>query len=213
MRVAVIDFGSGNLRSVSKATERVAPGAKVVVTSQAEVIDSADRIIFPGQGAIGACVAAMETLGLKGVLLSAIRNKPFLGICLGLQVLYEASEEDGGTAGLSVLDGQVRHFNRVGVASDNRDALKIPHMGWNNVHQTRDHPLWRDIPNGARFYFVHSYCAVSANDSEICGTTDYGGTFVSAAGRENVFAVQFHPEKSQNHGLHLLRNFVEWDGT
>ncbi|MDH3280528.1 MAG: imidazole glycerol phosphate synthase subunit HisH [Gammaproteobacteria bacterium] len=213
MRVAVIDFGSGNLRSVSKATERVAPGAEVMVTSQAAVIDSADRVIFPGQGAIGACMAAMDTLGLQQSLLTAIRNKPFLGICLGLQALYAASEEDGGTPGLGILDGQVRHFESLGAASDASAALKIPHMGWNNVHQTRDHPLWRDIPESARFYFVHSYCVVSAADREVCGTTDYGGTFISAAGRDNVFATQFHPEKSQNHGLRLLRNFVEWNCT
>jgi glutamine amidotransferase len=212
MRVAVIDFGSGNLRSVSKATERVAPGAEVMVTSEAALIDSADRVIFPGQGAIGACMAAMDALHLRSSLTNALRNKPVLGICLGLQVLYTASEEDGGTAGLGFFDGQVRHFESGGAGSTGAAARKIPHMGWNNVHQSRDHPLWRNIPEGARFYFVHSYCAISASGQEACGTTDYGVTFVSAAARDNVFAVQFHPEKSQNHGLSLLRNFVEWNG-
>ncbi len=209
MRVAVIDFGSGNLRSVGKATERVAPDAEVSVTSDASVIERADRVIFPGQGAIGACMAAMEDLGLKSALLASIRDKPFLGICLGLQVLYTSSDENGGTPGLGVFAGQVRHFESFSAGGVVR---KIPHMGWNNVRQTRDHPLWRDIPDDARFYFVHSYCAVNTDAPEACGTTDYGGSFVAAVGRDNVFAVQFHPEKSQNHGLRLLSNFVRWDG-
>lgn len=208
--VAVIDYGMGNLRSVCKAIEHVAPKARVVLTHSAEALRAADRVVFPGQGAIGGCVAALAASGMREALREALAHKPFLGICLGLQALYEHSEEGGGTAGLGVLPGRVRRFPAG--ARDARGALKIPHMGWNQVHQARTHPLWDGIPTGSRFYFVHSYYAESDDPGCVTGTTDYGLRFTSAAGRDNIFAVQFHPEKSQHAGLRLIANFVAWDG-
>ncbi|HKQ30530.1 MAG TPA: imidazole glycerol phosphate synthase subunit HisH [Burkholderiales bacterium] len=205
--VAVIDYGMGNLRSVSKAVEHVAPRATVKITADAKEILSADRVIFPGQGAIVGCIAALEQGELRAAVTRALDEKPFLGLCLGLQALYEASEEGGGTACLSILPGTVKRFTP-------RDAsLKVPHMGWNRVHQERSHPLWDGIGQDERFYFVHSYYADSADPKDAVGTTDYGLRFTSAAARDNIFAVQFHPEKSQRAGLRLLQNFVAWDGS
>ncbi len=211
--VAVIDYGMGNLRSVCKALEHVAPAVKVLLTSDAAELKRADRVVFPGQGAIGGCVHALEARGLRDALLSALQSKPFLGICLGLQALYEHSEEGGGTPGLGLLAGRVPLFP----ADQMRDpatgqALKVPHMGWNQVQQTRAHPLWRDIPQNARFYFVHSYYADTSVRSQVAGVTEYGVRFTSAAAKRNIFAVQFHPEKSQKAGLQLLENFLAWDG-
>lgn len=214
--IAVIDFGSGNLRSVGKAIEHVAGDSRVAVTDDPNRIHAADHVVFPGQGAIGACMRTMDSKGLRDAVREALDSKPFLGICLGLQALYESSEEDGGTAGLGFLHGRVAHFRHLnGGASWDRGSgprLKIPHMGWNQVEQTQRHPLWHGIAPRSRFYFVHSYCATSDDRTEIYGETDYGGRFVACGGRENVFAVQFHPEKSQHAGLALLRNFVAWDG-
>jgi imidazole glycerol-phosphate synthase subunit HisH len=206
--VAVIDYGMGNLRSVCKAIEHVAPAARVRLASSEAEVRRADRVIFPGQGAIVACMRALQTTGMGTALLDALRNKPFLGLCLGLQALYESSEEGDGTPCLGVLPGRVRRFEPAANGADN--TMKVPHMGWNRVHQTRAHPLWRGIPDDARFYFVHSYYADTAEDGTAVGTTDYGVRFTSAAARENIFAVQFHPEKSQQAGLKLLANFVEW---
>ena len=208
--VAVIDYGMGNLRSVCKAIEHVAPKARVQLTSAANDVRNADRVVFPGQGAIVGCMQALERDGLRDVLHDALRNKPFLGLCLGLQALYESSEEGGGTPGLGVLPGNVRRFRSS--ASGAGTALKVPHMGWNQVHQSRPHPLWHGIADGARFYFVHSYYADASDPATQAGATDYGVRFTSAAARENIFAVQFHPEKSQQAGLQLLANFVGWDG-
>jgi len=210
--VAVIDYGMGNLRSVVKAIEHVAPGARVRLSSEPKTVREASRVVFPGQGAIAGCFAALDRMGLREVLLESLRSRPFLGICLGLQALYEFSEEGGGTPGLKILAGRVRRF-----PEDMKDpatglALKIPHMGWNQVHQTRPHPLWQGIPQDSRFYFVHSYYADSAEPEQVAGTTEYGLRFTSVAARENIFAVQFHPEKSQHAGLKLLENFVHWDG-
>lgn len=204
--VAVIDYGMGNLRSVCKAVERVAPRATVTLTSAAADIVRADRVIFPGQGAIGGCMTALDQNGLREAVVTAMRNKPFLGICLGLQALYERSEEAGGTPCLNILPGSVKRF----VLTDR--SLKVPHMGWNQVHQQRAHPLWNGIAKEARFYFVHSYYADSADPQDAVGTTDYGLRFTSAAARDNIFAVQFHPEKSSHAGLRLLENFVSWNG-
>lgn len=204
--VAVIDYGMGNLRSVCKAIEHVAPKARVrLVTAPADV-RAADRVVFPGQGAIGGCVRALDQAGMRDVVLEALRTKPFLGICLGLQALYEHSDENGGTPGLGVLPGRVRRF------APPAGTLKVPHMGWNRVAQERAHPLWNGIASGTRFYFVHSYYADSADPACVAGATDYGQRFTSAAARENIFAVQFHPEKSQRAGLQLLANFIEWRG-
>jgi glutamine amidotransferase len=204
--VAVIDYGMGNLRSVAKAIEHVAPRATVKLTADAAGIRSADRVVFPGQGAIGGCLTALGQGGLREAVVEALASKPFLGICLGLQALYESSEEGGGTPCLKILRGSVRRF-------DLKDrALKVPHMGWNQVHQERSHPLWDGIDQDARFYFVHSYYAESAEPRDAAGTCAYGLRFTAAAARDNIFAVQFHPEKSQRAGLRLLENFIAWDG-
>ena len=210
--VAVIDYGMGNLRSVAKALEHARADANVVVTAEREKILRADRVVFPGQGAIGDAMAQIQQSGLQEVLPRVLADKPFLGICLGLQALLQHSEEDGGTDGLAILPGRVRRF-----PSDLKDPaadakLKIPHMGWNEVHQVTHHPLWRGIAQDSRFYFVHSYYVETEEQSVVAGTTDYGVRFVSAAARDNLFAVQFHPEKSQRAGLTLLSNFLHWDG-
>jgi glutamine amidotransferase len=204
--IAVVDYGMGNLRSVCKALERAAPHATVTLTDSALRIASADRVVFPGQGAIGGCIAALARDELRASVLAAIKSKPFLGICLGLQALYEFSEEGNGTPCLGVLPGSVKRF----VPTDR--TFKVPHMGWNRVHQQRAHPLWKGIQQGERFYFVHSYYADSADATDAVGTTDYTLAFTSAAARDNIFAVQFHPEKSQRVGLRLLQNFVSWNG-
>lgn len=210
--VAVIDYGMGNLRSVVKAIEHVAPKANVTLTASAEAVRRADRVVFPGQGAIGGCMAALARGGLREALLAALADKPFLGICLGLQALYEFSEEGGGTPCLGILRGAVRRFRSERLWDEADRPLKVPHMGWNQVHRVKDHPLWRGIPQDARFYFVHSYYADSAEHADIAGQTQYAVRFTSAAARANIFAVQFHPEKSQKAGLRLLENFVAWDG-
>ena len=204
--VAVIDYGMGNLRSVCKAIEHVAPNSVVRLAADAAAVRAADRVVFPGQGAIGGCIQALARDGLGQAVTDAIKTKPFLGICLGLQALYDYSEEGGGIAGLHVLPGTVRRFAPATL------ALKVPHMGWNQVQQTSPHPLWRGIAQGTRFYFVHSYYADAADAQSIAGTTEYGVRFTSAAARENIFAVQFHPEKSQQAGLTLLKNFMAWNG-
>lgn len=211
--VAVLDYGMGNLRSVCKAIEHVADNSQVHLTHNADVILKADRVVFPGQGAISGCVQALEAHGLHEVLAEVLESKPFLGICLGLQALFESSEEGGGTAGLACLKGQVRRFSHAMKDAQTGLKLKVPHMGWNQVRQERAHPLWRGIDQDSRFYFVHSYYAESSNPEEVAGTTEYGIRFTSAACRENIFAVQFHPEKSQHAGLKLLENFVKWDGS
>ena len=209
--VAVIDYGMGNLHSAAKALEKVAPGAKVVVTADADTILSADRVVFPGVGAIRDCMGEILRLGLDEVVREAAKNKPLLGICVGMQSLMTRSEENGGVNCLNLFDGQVKFFGE-----DLRDArgekLKVPHMGWNQVWHTRQHPLWQDIADGARFYFVHSYYIRLDDEHLMTGRCEYGVPFTAALGRENVFAVQFHPEKSQNAGLKLLQNFMEWDG-
>lgn len=206
--VAVIDYGMGNLRSVCKAIEHVAPRARVELAADADAVRRADRVVFPGQGAIVGCMTALAAGRLHDALFAAMREKPFLGICLGLQALYESSEEGGGTACFGILPGTVRRFPaRVGPVT-----YKVPHMGWNRVEPARAHRLWEGIAPGERFYFVHSYYADSARADDVAGHTDYGVRFTSAAARDNLFAVQFHPEKSQKAGLKLLENFMNWDG-
>lgn len=208
--VAVIDYGMGNLRSVCKAIEHVAPGADVRLANTPVDVSRADRVVFPGQGAIAGCIDALDRSGMRAALLDSMHVKPFLGICLGLEALYKSSEEGGGTPCLDVLPGAVRRFDAS--ATGPSHDLKIPHMGWNQVHQERAHPLWRGIAQDTRFYFVHSYYAETTDRAFVAGATDYGVRFTSAAARENIFAVQFHPEKSQRAGLQLLANFVGWDG-
>jgi len=207
----VIDYGSSNLRSVAKALEHVAGTAHSIrVSDRADTILAAERIVFPGQGAMGQCMASLGEKGLDDVIRECISNKPFLGICLGLQTLMDESNEDGATRGLGIIPGRVVRFQ------DNcRDAdgnrCKIPHMGWNQASQKQAHALWNGIENKTRFYFVHSYYVVPENPDDIAATTDYTLEFTSAVARDNLFATQFHPEKSQQAGLMLLKNFLDWD--
>lgn len=208
--IAVVDYGMGNLRSVSKAIEHVAPSAKVVVTSSPHVIAEAGRVVFPGQGAARDCMREIDARGLREVIAAAARSKPFLGICMGMQVLFEHSEE-GDTACLGILPGKVQRFPHEAMHDDRGNKLKVPHMGWNNVHQGAPHPLWSGIEDGERFYFVHSYFVQPTTPDLIAGFSHYPFPFTCAVASGNIFAVQFHPEKSQNAGLTLLGNFVTWN--
>ncbi len=209
--IAVIDYGMGNLRSVSKAFEHVAPAASVVVTADPEVILGAGRVVFPGVGAMGDCMRELAQRGLTEVVKQAAASKPFLGICLGMQMLFEHSEE-GDVAGLGILPGRVLRFPAEAMHDNAGNKLKVPHMGWNEVHQAVPHPLWNGITDGARFYFVHSYYVEAGNPDLVSAFTMYPFPFTSAVSSNNIFAVQFHPEKSQAAGLDLLGNFVTWDG-
>ena len=208
-KIAVIDYGMGNLRSVSKAIEHVAGDAEVRTTDDPKFIAAADRVVFPGQGAARDCMAAIGGHHLNQAILRAAASKPFLGICMGLQVLMRHSEENDGTDLLNLFGGEVKRFD--GLAMGNNGLpLKIPHMGWSPVRQVAVHPLWEGIADDSRFYFVHSYRVVPEDVSVIAATTDYGVRFASAIARDNLFATQFHPEKSADTGLQLLRNFVNW---
>jgi glutamine amidotransferase len=209
--IAVVDYGMGNLHSVAKALEHVAKGASVAVTGDAQTILEAGRVVFPGQGAAPDCMREIDARGLREVIVRSAREKPFLGICMGLQVLFDHSDE-GDTPCLGVFQGQVKRFSQDKMVDAQGNRLKVPHMGWNNVLQPRPHPLWAGIDNGARFYFVHSYFVVPAQPALAVGYTDYPSQFVCACARDNVFAVQFHPEKSASAGLRLLANFVTWNG-
>ena len=200
--IAIVDYGMGNVRSVQKALEYVAPNDECILTNDPKVIRDSDRVVFPGQGAMGSCMRALESNDLISEIKLSSESKPFLGICLGLQLLFGYSEENNGTYGLSIVPGDVVKFN-------NKD-LKIPHMGWNNVNQVKNHPLWYKIDNNSRFYSVHSYYVNPTDTSCVVGATEYGQLFASAIAIDKIFAVQFHPEKSQSDGLQLLRNFVEW---
>ena len=200
--IAIIDYGMGNVYSVKKAIEYVAPNSQVLITNNIDLINKADRIIFPGQGAIGACMQALYKHNLIDVIKSAYREKPFLGICLGLQLLFDYSEENNGVNGLAFIAGNIIKFRQ--------NQLKIPHMGWNKVKQLKAHPLWYNINNDAYFYSVHSYYVAEKDQDLAIATTKYGVEFTCAIAKDNVFAVQFHPEKSQYNGLQLLKNFVNW---
>lgn len=206
-RIAVVDYGMGNLRSVEQALRHVADGAEVVLASTPDVVAAADRVVFPGQGAMRDCMAELDARNLRQAVKDAAASKPFLGICIGLQMLFDHSEE-GDTAGLGILSGQVRRF-----AADLKGAdgqrLKVPHMGWNQVGQ-QPHALWSGIADQAYFYFVHSYHVVPDSQALVVGQTEYGNPFAAAVARENLFAIQCHPEKSARDGLQLLRNFVNW---
>jgi glutamine amidotransferase len=211
--IAIIDYGMGNLRSVAKALEHVAPpGTRVVVTADPETVLKADRVVFPGQGAAGDCMNALHTTGLTEAIRDSSANKPFLGVCIGMQVLVEHSDESGGTPCMGVFPGNVRYFgDRIG-GLDQGLRYKIPHMGWNTIHQKREHPLWRGVEQDSYFYFVHSYYVVPANPDLVAGVTDYGIRFTSVIAQDNIFAMQCHPEKSADGGLKLLENFTSWDG-
>jgi glutamine amidotransferase len=201
LRIAVVDYGMGNLRSVSKALEHVAPQAEVRVTGDAAAIRAAERVVVPGQGALPDCMRNLGGGGAREAVLEALGEKPYLGICLGLQMLFDHGDE-GDTPGFGVLHGNVPRFTVKG--------LKIPHMGWNEVIQEKPHALWAGIPDRSRFYFVHSYYPAPSDAGVTAARAVYGAPFTCAIARDNIFAVQFHPEKSQAAGLQLLSNFVRW---
>jgi glutamine amidotransferase len=209
--IAVIDYGMGNLRSVAKALAHVAPDRQVVVTSDAEVIRSARRVVLPGQSAMPDCMEGLNDSGLRSTVLEVASDRPFLGICLGLQMLFDMSEE-GPTLGLALLPGRVERFRQAGMTDLRGERLKVPHMGWSPVHQQRAHPLWKGIEQDTRFYFAHSFHPVPDDPSLTAASSDYPTPFTCAIARANIFATQFHPEKSQRAGLLLLANFVAWDG-
>lgn len=210
--IAVIDYGMGNLHSVSKAIEHVAPGMTVKVTSSSDDIGAACRVVFPGQGAMPDCMRELDARGLRQAVLKASTSKPFLGICIGLQMLFERSDE-GNVTGLGVFRGQVRRFSRENATDASGARLKIPHMGWNRVRRAKPHPIWDGVADESRFYFVHSYYVVAPESDLVAATSEYPTPFVCAIARDNIFAVQFHPEKSADAGLRLLHNFVRWQPT
>ncbi|MBU25376.1 MAG: imidazole glycerol phosphate synthase subunit HisH [Gammaproteobacteria bacterium] len=207
--VAVIDYGSGNLHSVTKAIEN-AGTCRVIVTSDAPSIHAADRVVLPGVGAMGDCMQGLKDRGLDSVVLDVITTKPLMGICVGMQILAEYGEESSGVNALGVFPGQIRQFSK-SMKTDAGDLLKVPHMGWNEVVQV-PHPMWSGISDRTRFYFVHSYCYADAGADCVIGWCEYGPLFGAALARQNVFAVQFHPEKSHDAGIHLYSNFLSWDG-
>lgn len=208
--VAVLDYGMGNLHSVANALRTVAPNAKVVVSADPEEITRADRVVFPGVGAIRDSMAEIRRVGFDQLVVELSKTKPLLAVCVGQQALMSRSEENGGVDCINFFPGDVRLFD------DPRDAggkrLKVPHMGWNCVDQSHPHPLWQKIPTGSRFYFVHSYFVAPEDAAIIAATTDYGSNFAAALARDNVFGTQFHPEKSHTLGLQLLANFMRWNG-
>ena len=208
--VAVIDYGMGNLHSIAKALQHAGSACDVRVVSTASDILSADRVVFPGVGAIRDCMLALNQSGLAEIIKEVALSKPFLGICLGMQALLTDNEENGGTQTLDTIPGHVVRFSEP-LMDKNRNILKVPHMGWNQVHQ-KPHPLWKGIPQDSRFYFVHSYYAKPDDSHVIAGTSEYPTAFACALAQDNLFAVQFHPEKSQAVGLQLLKNFLHWDG-
>ena len=217
-KIAVIDYGMGNLHSVAKALEHV--GAQlgqqieVVVTPDPQLIAAADRVIFPGVGAIRACMAEINRLEIGRIVRQAIETKPVFAICVGMQALMTRSEENGGVDCLGIVDGQVRYFGDA-LNGEAGQRLKVPHMGWNEVEQVGTHPLWQGIADRSRFYFVHSYYVPHDKDSlgrGVAGVARYGKEVAAVIARPNLFATQFHPEKSQEAGLSLLRNFLQWDG-
>ena len=209
--IVVVDYGMGNLRSVAKALAHVAPSEEVVVSSDAAVILRADRVVLPGQSAMPDCMKGLVASGLVDTVRKVLEDRPFLGICLGLQMLFDASEE-GPTECLHAVAGSVVRFRDQAMSAPGGARLKVPHMGWSPVRQVRPHALWADIEDGERFYFAHSYHPVPEDSSLTAATVDYPSAFTCAIARANIFATQFHPEKSQRAGLTLLANFVTWDG-
>ena len=210
--VAVVDYGMGNLRSVAQAVQHVARGSgfQAVITSRPEDVRTADRVVLPGQGAMPDCMRELRESGLLACVLDAVAaGKPLFGVCVGMQMLLDRSDE-GPTDGLGLIPGQVVKFDLAGRLQPDGSRFKVPQMGWNQVRQVRPHPMWNAIPDDSYFYFVHSYHAVPSDASHSVGETDYGGRFACAIARDNIFATQFHPEKSADHGLALYRNFLHW---
>ena len=211
--IAVIDYSMGNLHSVHKALQHVTSD-KIVITSSPDEIMKADRIVFPGQGAARDCMSELNKRELVDIVKEVSKTKPFLGICMGMQVLMEKSVEGGGIDCIGLYEGTVEHFtDSISATDDQGNRLKIPQMGWNQIKHTQDHPLWSEIEDNSRFYFVHSYYVKPKDKSIIAGETDYGIHYPSAIAKDNVFAIQSHPEKSAKDGLQLLKNFSNWDGT
>jgi imidazole glycerol-phosphate synthase subunit HisH len=208
--VAVVDYGMGNLRSVSQAVMHVAAGSgvEVIVTQRPEAVLAADRVVLPGQGAIRDCMRELRDSGLQDAVLHAAANKPLLGVCVGMQMLLTHSEEQD-TPGLALIPGEVKRFRLEGRLQPDGSRYKVPQMGWNRVHQ-HGHPLWDGVPDASWFYFVHSFYAAPSQPRHTAGETDYGGRFTCAVARDNIFATQFHPEKSADQGLALYRNFLHW---
>ena len=210
--VAVVDYGMGNLRSVSQAVMHVARGSgvDVIVSAKPEDVFAADRVVLPGQGAMPDCMRELRDSGLQEAVLHAAAHKPLMGVCVGMQMLLSRSEE-GPTDGLGLIEGEVIRFQLEGRIQPDGSRYKVPQMGWNRVVQTRPHALWQDVPDAAYFYFVHSFYARPSDPHHSAGETDYGSRFTSALARDNIFATQFHPEKSAEHGLTLYRNFLHWN--
>ena len=214
--IAIVDYGMGNLRSVYQAFHHVAPDANVLIAHTPEEILSAERVVLPGQGAMPDCMKHLEESGLLEALLDAAKNKPLLGVCVGEQMLFDQSAEvranpsSAWTPCLGLIPGEVRRFELAGKLQPDGSAYKVPHMGWNQVRQDRQHPLWNGIPDLTSFYFVHSYFVVPQRKEDAAGSTEYGTWFTSAVARDNIFATQFHPEKSAEYGLKLYKNFVSW---
>ncbi len=210
--VAVVDYGMGNLRSVSQAVMHVARGSgvDVIVTSEPDEVYAAERVVLPGQGAMPDCMRELRESGLQDAVLDAAARKPLMGVCVGMQMLLSHSEE-GPTDGLGLIEGKVIRFRLEGRLQPDGSRYKVPQMGWNRVIQARPHPLWAGVPDGAYFYFVHSYYAQPSDPRHSVGETDYGERFTCALARDNIFATQFHPEKSAEHGLALYRNFLHWN--
>ena len=207
--IAILDYGMGNLRSVAQAMRMAAPEVNVIITGEPDAVRAADKLILPGQGAIPDCMANLRDSGLLEALTEGAKNKPLLGVCVGEQMLFGAAEE-GDSHGLGWLDGSVVRFRMGGAVDANGAKLKVPHMGWNRVKQSRSHALWAGVPDEAYFYYVHSYY-VQPNDASLTvGTSVYGSEFTCAVARDNVFATQFHPEKSGAYGLQVYRNFADW---
>jgi imidazole glycerol-phosphate synthase subunit HisH len=209
MSIAVIDYGMGNLHSISKALQHVTDD-KITITHDHDVIMAADRVVLPGVGGMRDCMAEMKRLGVDKIAEEAAQTKPFLGICIGMQAMMSFSDENSGVDCLNWFNGKIHHFSETDDGTG--ENMKVPHMGWNQVKQTNNHPMWHNIPDESRFYFVHSYYLPPKGIKQTMGTTDYADQFVAALGHENIFAVQFHPEKSQKAGLQLLKNFAEWQG-
>jgi glutamine amidotransferase len=209
-KIVVVDYGMGNLRSVAQALRAVAPEANVVISGAVADIDSADRIVLPGQGAMRDCMASLRASGVQEALLRASASRPMLGVCVGEQMLFDVSEE-ADTPGLGLLPGKVVRFQLDGRVQPDGSRFKVPQMGWNRVKQARPHPLWQGIKDDAYFYFVHSYYVQPADPALVAAETDYGALFCCAVARDNLFATQFHPEKSAAAGLQLYKNFVHWN--
>jgi glutamine amidotransferase len=208
-KIVVVDYGMGNLRSVAQALRHVAPEADVRISGEVADIDAADRVVLPGQGAMPDCMRSLRESGVQDAVIAASRSKPLFGVCVGEQMLFDWSEE-GDTPGLGLLPGKVVRFQLDGQIQEDGSRFKVPQMGWNRVQQKVAHPLWQGVDEQAYFYFVHSYYAQPGESAHTVGETVYGAPFACAVARDNIFATQFHPEKSAAAGLQLYRNFVHW---